>query len=92
LKGVVEREKAALGLFISLEEPTRDMQAEAASGGFFHSDIWGRDFPKIQLRTVRELLEGHPFDLPPRQPMYQPAERVHRSEGRQTSLEELASA
>jgi site-specific DNA-methyltransferase (adenine-specific) len=92
LKGVVEREKAALGLFISLEEPTREMQTEAASGGFFHSDIWGRDFPKIQLRTVRELLEGVSFDLPPRQPMYQAAERVRRSEGRQTSLDELASA
>ena len=39
LKGVVEREKAALGLFITLDEPTRDMRTEAASGGFFHSDL-----------------------------------------------------
>lgn len=92
LKGVVEREKAALGLFITLEEPTRDMQTEAASGGFFHSDLWGRDYPKIQIRTVRQMLEGNSFDLPPRQPMYQPAERVRRTEGRQGSLDELASA
>jgi SAM-dependent methyltransferase len=56
LKGVVERENAALGLFITLEEPTRDMRTEAASGGFFHSDLWDRDFPKIQVRTVGELL------------------------------------
>jgi DNA modification methylase len=92
LKGVVEREKAALGLFITLEEPTRDMQTEAASGGFFHSDLWSRDYPKIQIRTVRQLLGDHSFELPPRQPMYQPAERVKRTEGHQTSLDELASA
>ena len=91
LKGVVEREKAALGLFISLEEPTRDMQTEAASGGFYHSDLWNRDYPRIQIRTVGEMLSGRSFELPPRQPMYQPAERVRRQEGRQASLEELAS-
>jgi site-specific DNA-methyltransferase (adenine-specific) len=92
LKGVVEREKAALGLFITLEEPTRDMQTEAASGGFFHSDLWNRDYPRIQIRTVRQMLAGNSFDLPPRQPMYQQAERVRRTEGRQGSLDELASA
>ena len=90
LKGVVEREKAALGLFISLEEPTRDMRAEEAGGGFYHSELWQRDFPKIQLRTIADLLAGRGFDLPPRQPMYQPAERVRPAEGEQGALEELA--
>ena len=37
LKGTVEREKAALGLFITLEDPTRDMRTEAVSAGFYHS-------------------------------------------------------
>ena len=86
LKGVVEREKAALGLFISLEEPTRDMRAEEASGGFFHSDLWQRDFPKIQLRTIGQLLAGQGFDLPPRQSSYQPAARVRTPEGEQGAL------
>ena len=90
LKGVVEREKAALGLFISLEEPTRDMKAEEASGGFYHSDLWQRDFPKIQLRTIDQLLTGQGFDLPPRQPSYQPATRVRAAEGEQGELGELA--
>ena len=90
LKGVVEREKAALGLFISLDDPTRDMRAEEASGGFYHSELWQRDFPKIQLRTIADLLAGRNFDLPPRQPMYRPAERVRLPEGEQGALEELA--
>ena len=45
LKGTLERESAVLGLFITLEEPTRDMLVEAASAGFYHSDVWQRDYP-----------------------------------------------
>ena len=90
LKGVVEREKAALGLFISLQEPTRPMREEEASGGFYHSDLWQRDFAKIQLRTIGQLLSGQPFDLPPRQPAYQPATRHRPTEGQQPGLGELA--
>ena len=92
LKGTVEREKAALGLFITLEEPTRDMRTEAASAGFFHSHIWDKDYAKIQIRTVEELLAGKQFEIPPHPAMYQAAERVKRSEGRQASLDEAAGA
>ena len=88
LKGTVEREKAALGLFITLEEPTRDMRTEAVSAGFYHSDVWQRDFPKLQIRTVAELLGGRAFELPQHPSMYQPAQRVEREEGRQAGLEE----
>ena len=89
LAGVVEREKAALGLFISLEAPTRDMLTEAAAGGFYHSDLWQRDFPKLQIRTIADLLAGRSFDLPPRQPAYQPAERARPPQGEQGSMREL---
>ncbi len=90
LKGVVEREQAAMGLFISLEPPTREMQREAASGGFYHSEIWQQDYPKIQLRTIDEMLSGQGFDLPPRPAAYQPAQRVRRPQGRQGEMEGLA--
>ena len=90
LKGVLEREKAALGLFISLQEPTRPMREEEASGGFYQSDVWQRAYPKIQIRTIEQLLAGQDFDLPPRQSAYQAAGRVRRPEGEQTTLEELA--
>ena len=89
LKGVVEREKASIGLFITLEKPTSVMQTEAVTAGFFHSDIWQKDFPKIQIRTIDQLLAGNGFDLPPQLPsMYQPAQRVRRKEGRQATLGE----
>ena len=92
LRGVVEREQAALGLFISLEPPTGPMRSEAASGGLFHSDLWQREFPKIQLRTVSEMLSGQGFELPPRPAAYQPAQRVRRPQGRQATLGSLETA
>ena len=87
----MEREKADLGLFITLEEPTRDMRTEAASAGFYHSEIWQRDYPRMQIRTIAELLEGQAFDIPPHPSMYQPAQRVRRPEGRQTAMPDTAS-
>ena len=83
LKGTVEREKAALGLFITLEDPTRAMTTEAVNAGFYFSSVWQKNYPKIQIRTVGEMLEDVEFDLPPHPSMYQAAERVKRSEGQQ---------
>ena len=88
LKGTVEREKAALGLFITLEEPTSAMRTEAVSAGFYHSDVWQRDYPKIQVRTIAELLDGNTFDLPRHPSMYLPAQRVRRPQGRQPTLDD----
>ena len=88
LKGTVEREKAALGLFITLEEPTSAMRAEAVSAGFYHSDVWQKDYPRIQLRTIRELLDGDEFELPPHPSAYQDAERDRRPQGRQARMDE----
>lgn len=57
LKGTVEREKAALGLFITLEEPTQPMKQEAAEAGFWRSQNGQGDYPRIQILSIRELLE-----------------------------------
>ena len=88
LKGTVEREKAALGLFITLENTTREMRNEAVSAGFYHSDLWQRDYPRIQLRTIGELLEGREFEIPAHPSMYRPAQRITPSEGHQGLLED----
>ena len=78
---------------VSLDQPTSDMRTEAASGGFFHSDLWNRDFPKIQIRNVAEMLAGQGFELPPSVgTAYQPAQRVRRPQGRQEPLEGLETA
>jgi site-specific DNA-methyltransferase (adenine-specific) len=68
LKGTVEREKAVIGVFITLEEPTAPMRAEAADAGFyeFRHLISGQElkFHRIQIFTVEELLEGAMVKIP----------------------------
>jgi DNA modification methylase len=63
LRGTVEREKAAIGVLITMEDHTREMKKEAATGEFYVSD-WGTH-PKIQLLTVADLLAGKPINRPP---------------------------
>ena len=65
LRGVVEREKAAIGVLITLQDPTRDMRAEAAGAGFYDSPGWGKSYPRMQILTVAELLEGKDIEMPP---------------------------
>jgi site-specific DNA-methyltransferase (adenine-specific) len=55
LRGVVEREKADMGVLISLVEPTKPMRSEAASAGFYSSPMGGK-YQKIQCLTIPELL------------------------------------
>lgn len=66
LRGVVEREKAAMGVFITLKEPTRNMQTEAANSGFYTpSGLDGEMYQKIQIITIVELLGGKEIACPP---------------------------
>jgi DNA modification methylase len=56
LIATVEREKAAIGLFVTLAKPTQNMITEAVSAGFYKSPKG--DFPKIQILTIADLLSG----------------------------------
>ena len=58
LAHVVEREAAQIGLFVTLNAPTKPMQVEAVKTGFYESAITGKTFPKLQLLTVDGLLRG----------------------------------
>ncbi len=55
IMAVREREGADIGIFISLEEPTRGMVKDAASAGFYESPN-GKKFPRVQLLTIEGLL------------------------------------
>jgi hypothetical protein len=64
LRGVVEREQAVIGVLISMRDPSRQMKAEVASAGFYTHKLTGEKFPKLQLRTIRELMEGKAIQRP----------------------------
>ena len=65
LKGAVEREKAALGIFITLEKPTAAMTKEALSGGYYKSPRWGKSYRRLQILTIGDLFGGAAVDMPP---------------------------
>lgn len=62
LRGVIEREKAEIGVLITLEEATKPMRSEAASAGLYKSP-WGTH-PRIQILTIEESLKGKGIDYP----------------------------
>jgi DNA modification methylase len=87
LKGTVEREKAAIGIFLTLEEPTKEMRLEADTAGLYRSELWKRDYPKIQILTIKELLDGKRPALPPYvMPNYQQAQRIPDKVGEQRGI------
>jgi len=86
LRGVVEREEAAIGVFVTLENPSRDMITEAASAGFYHSKIWNKDFPRIQILTIEDLLDNKEIEMPPQHGTFKQAGKVKKTEGKQGEL------
>jgi hypothetical protein len=64
LRGVLDREKAAIGILISLQPPTSPMETEAASVGFYEHKTNKQKFPRLQVRTVKELMEGKGIERP----------------------------
>lgn len=65
LKGVMDREKAEIGAFLTLEKPTQPMVREAASTGFYESElVKGKKYPRLQILTIEEILEGKQLDYP----------------------------
>ncbi|MCL1831652.1 MAG: restriction endonuclease [Oscillospiraceae bacterium] len=62
-RGVIERENAAFGVFITLNPPTKDMKQEAATAGTYHNERMA-DFPKIKIVTIGDILNGETLDVP----------------------------
>jgi DNA modification methylase len=63
LRGVIEREKAEIGIFLCFEEPTRPMMKEAAEAGLYKSSD-GSTYPRIQILTIQQILDGKQPEYP----------------------------
>ena len=73
---VINRETAAIGVYLTLEPPTKPMQKEADEKGFYHSPGWNKDYPRLQILTVEDLLAGRTVDLPPNIDTFKKAQRI----------------
>ncbi len=63
--GTLTRENAEMGVFITLQNPTGPMKAEAATAGTYTSPWDKQTYPKVQILTIEELLKD-PYKPNPR--------------------------
>ncbi|MCY3832082.1 MAG: restriction endonuclease [Chloroflexi bacterium] len=78
LKGTVEREGAAIGVFITLERPTAAMTKEALAAGWYESRTWGKKYRRAQILTIGDLFAGAGVAMPPQHGTHARAERWKR--------------
>lgn len=65
LRGDMEREKSALAVLITMEEPSKPMLAEAKGAGQYHHETMGRNYDKISIVTIRDIVENEKrLDIP----------------------------
>jgi site-specific DNA-methyltransferase (adenine-specific) len=65
LRGVIERENAEIGVLITLQEFTKQMKTEASQAGFYQSPWDTSKYPRLQIITIAELLDGKKIECPP---------------------------
>jgi hypothetical protein len=54
-----------MGVFVSMIEPTRGMLEAVNHSGTYKHPANGQSYPKVQIISVRELLEGKRPKMPP---------------------------
>ena len=89
LKGDMERENADIALFITLNEPTEPMRQEALSAGIYEPKRFpDKQYQRVQILTVQELLSGTEADYPRMgiDATFSKAHRQRRRRGRQVPL------
>ncbi|CAA9321766.1 MAG: Type III restriction-modification system methylation subunit [uncultured Chloroflexia bacterium] len=87
LRGTIEHHNAVIGVFVTLEPPTQPMLKEAVSAGYYRSPGWHKDYPKIQILTIAELLRGAEVQMPPAHGTFKQAQRVQQPAGEQLGFE-----
>lgn len=85
LAHVVERERARIGLFVTLAPPTTHMEIEAVKAGAYETPF-GR-YPKLQILTIEQLLAGAKPSIPLIDPtVFKAPTREDATAGRQPIL------
>ena len=89
LRGVIDRESAEIGMLITMQEPTQPMRTEAASAGFYISPGWGQKYPRLQILTIEELLEGKRIAMPPIGQVSATFKKAPRAKNQEPQMREL---
>ena len=88
LRGDMDKVDAAMSVFITLEEPTKPMIQEAKAAGQYQHEEMGRSYDKINIVTIREIVEGRiRLEIPMSMDVLKAAKKAIKKE--QSSLAEL---
>ena len=83
----MNNQKAAGGVLITLEKPTKPMMKEAIEAGNYMTKLYHKEHPKIQILTVEGLLSGKErLDAPPQANPFAKAEREAKAEKQEEML------
>ena len=85
LRGTIEREKAEMGMLLTLQSPTGPMRSEAVEAGTYYSPGWNREYPRMQIWTIEELLAGGKPNVPPMRATFERAQRLAGGRGHRQS-------
>jgi len=80
------REEARMGALLTLHKPTAQMRAEGAAAGFYDSPGWNRQFPRLQIRSIAELMKGNRLAYPPTDQTFKRAPKAKRASDVQSEL------
>jgi len=64
LDSVVKTQDGAIGVLLSIEEPTPKMKEWVATCSFYTSAFNQQKFPRIQLRAIEQLMAGVAIERP----------------------------
>lgn len=85
LRGTIEREKAEMGMLLTLQSPTGPMRSEAVEAGTYYSPGWNREYPRMQIWTIEDLLAGAKPNVPPMRATFERAQRLAGGRGHRQS-------
>ena len=57
LQGTMTLEQAAMGIFITLKEPTKEMMKTAKTAGIYQTRYMSQSCDRIQIVTIKEIIE-----------------------------------
>jgi site-specific DNA-methyltransferase (adenine-specific) len=88
LQGTMTIQGAALGIFITLKPPSKDMVQTAKSAGIYRSRYMSQSVDKIEIVTVQEILEQKKrLDVILTFEVLKAAEKQRETQGQQMSLD-----
>ena len=76
---VIDREESPIGIFITLDNPTKPMEKEAVIKGFYKSTTLNKSFARLQILTVEQLFSGIKPETPPPISPYRQAKYTRKS-------------